>query len=112
MTTVEEEEEPLSYEERRYGPDGPPEHMHHALRVFDQALTECDAYEDEFGDPLGALGLAFGLSTSAEADVMMGIGRALGRGNTWDEIAGALGMDVSEAKERWGGIGPLPPRDA
>lgn len=109
MTTVEADES-LSYEERRYGPDGPPGHMHHALGVFDQALTECDAYEDEFGDPLGALGLAFGLSTSAEAKVMIGISRALGRGDSWDEIAEALGMDASEAKERWGGIGPMPSR--
>jgi len=62
----------------------------------------------EGGDDLGALGLWFWLRNQAEMHLMMGIGRQLGAGTSWEQIAQTLGMDESEARERWGGIGPVP----
>jgi hypothetical protein len=71
------------------------------------ALGAIEGYR-ESGDELGALGLWFWLRNQAEMRLMMSIGRQLGVGTSWSQIAQTLGMDESEARERWGDISSVP----
>ncbi|MGA5411621.1 hypothetical protein ACPCSC_30740 [Streptomyces lavendulocolor] len=62
----------------------------------------------EGGDSLGVLGLYWAMRNKAEMHLVIEISKCLGAGTSWEQIAQALGMDVSEAQERWAGVAPTP----
>ncbi|WP_416519975.1 hypothetical protein [Streptomyces achromogenes] len=96
----------MTYSERMYGLQGPPAETEQIQQAGHEVLGAINAYRAE--DETEALRLFFWLRNQAEMNVMMGIGRQLAMGKSWDDIAGMLGMDRTEAVERWGGIGFVP----
>lgn len=99
-------DEPMTYEERMYGTQDIPQATEAVRETTRAALDAISAYRDE--DETEALRVYFWLRNQAEMRVMMGISRHLGLGKSWAEVAEMLGMDESEVRDRWGGIGAAP----
>ncbi|MFD8839815.1 hypothetical protein [Streptomyces griseofuscus] len=98
-------DEPMTYDERMY-PQDIPSATAAVREKLRESLDALYAYRAE--DEVEALRVYFWLQNQAELRVRMGISRQLAVGKSWAEIAEILGMDESEATQRWGWIGVAP----